>query len=68
MRAHASKVRAKISRGDTTMFTKTTSVLAIILGVASAAPAATKQYSIPSHDVYDTRGAGLATLRLPTRV
>jgi hypothetical protein len=40
------------------MFTKTTFALALILGTASAALAATKHQAIaPNHDVYDTRGA-----------
>lgn len=39
------------------MFTKTTFALAIIIGIASGALAATKQYSTaPSHDVYDAHG------------
>jgi hypothetical protein len=39
------------------MFAKTTFALAIIIGTASGALAATKQYSTaPSHDVYDARG------------
>ncbi len=39
------------------MFTKTTFALAIIIGTASGALAAAKQYStFPSHDVYGARG------------
>jgi hypothetical protein len=39
------------------MFTKTTVALAIIIGTASGALAAAKQYSTsPSHDVYGARG------------
>jgi hypothetical protein len=39
------------------MFTKTTFALAIIIGTASGALAATKQHSTaPGNDVYDARG------------
>jgi hypothetical protein len=39
------------------MFTKTTFALAIFIGTASGALAATKQHSTaPSHDAYDARG------------
>jgi hypothetical protein len=48
------------------MFTKTTFALAIILGAASAALAATTQDSVAPHDVYDTRGRYVGYDRMRT--
>jgi hypothetical protein len=46
------------SRGDITMFTKTTFALAFVLATASGALALTKQESFqPSHNVYGARGS-----------
>jgi hypothetical protein len=44
------------------MLTKTTFALALVLGAASGALAATKQQSTaPNHDVYDMRGTNVGT-------
>jgi len=44
------------------MFTKITFALAIVLGAASGAAAATKyQSALPNRDVYDSRGAYAGT-------